>query len=62
MQLLLICLQGFGFVTPNDGSEDLFVHQSQIKAKGYRSLADGEQVEFDVEQEADGRAKAVRSG
>jgi cold shock CspA family protein len=40
--------KGFGFLAPADGSEDCFVHQSQIKADGFRSLAEGEAVEFDV--------------
>ena len=40
--------KGYGFVTPDDGSEDVFVHQSVIKAQGFRTLADGEPVEFEV--------------
>ncbi|KAK9108692.1 hypothetical protein Sjap_016768 [Stephania japonica] len=51
--------KGFGFITPDDGSEDLFVHQSSIKADGYRSLADGEAVEFFVETGDNGKTKAV---
>lgn len=51
--------KGFGFVTPNDGGPELFVHQSGIRSEGFRSLADGEPVEFEVESGNDGRTKAV---
>ncbi len=40
--------KGFGFITPNEGSADLFVHHSEIKSDGYATLADGQVVEFDV--------------
>jgi len=40
--------KGFGFITPDEGSADLFVHHSEIKSDGYATLADGQVVEFEV--------------
>jgi CspA family cold shock protein len=40
--------KGFGFIVPDDGSDDLFVHHSEIKASGYASLDEGQKVEFEV--------------
>jgi cold shock protein len=50
--------KGFGFITPDEGSKDLFVHHSSIEADGYRSLAEGARVEYESEQ-GDKGPKAV---
>ncbi|KFM24370.1 Glycine-rich protein 2 [Auxenochlorella protothecoides] len=52
--------KGYGFITPDQGGEDLFVHQTAIITDGFRSLKEGEPVEFFVENSDDGRAKAVQ--
>ena len=48
--------KGFGFVTRDDGEKDVFVHHSAIQGQGYRSLAEGQRVEFDVVQGQKGPA------
>jgi len=42
--------KGYGFITPEDGSKDVFVHHSAIQGDGFRSLRDGQSVEFEVTQ------------
>ena len=48
--------KGFGFITPEDGSKDLFVHHSAIQGSGFKSLAEGQRVTYEVEQGAKGPA------
>lgn len=40
--------KGYGFITPDDGGKDLFVHHSDIQCEGFRSLKEGQEVEFEV--------------
>ncbi len=40
--------KGFGFIVPDDGGEDLFVHHSEVKSQGYATLAEGQAVEYEV--------------
>jgi cold shock protein len=50
--------KGFGFITQDDGGEDLFAHFSEIKADGFRSLAEGQKVSFDVTMGQKGKQAA----
>ncbi|WP_127521705.1 cold-shock protein [Mesorhizobium sp. Z1-4] len=52
--------KGFGFITPDDGSKDVFVHISAVEASGMHSLAENQKVSFDVEPDRRGKGpKAV---
>ena len=46
--------KGFGFITPEGGAKDCFVHHTAIQAQGFKSLKEGDKVEFDMVQEAKG--------
>merc|ERR1712194_39875 len=52
-------VKGYGFIVPDDESGDVFVHQSSISVEGFRSLAENERVEFKVEEDGNGRKKAM---
>jgi CspA family cold shock protein len=48
--------KGFGFITPDGGGKDCFVHHSAIQSEGFRTLAEGDRVEFEVVQGTKGPA------
>ena len=53
--------KGFGFITPDGGGKDVFVHHTSISGEGFRSLAEGDRVEFETEQGQKGpQAKNVK--
>ncbi|WP_028451909.1 transcription antiterminator/RNA stability regulator CspE [Chitinilyticum aquatile] len=47
--------KGFGFITPDEGGDDLFAHFSQIQSNGFKTLAEGQRVTFDVTQGQKGK-------
>ena len=51
--------KGFGFIQPDDGSKDVFVHVSSVEKAGIRSLQEGQKLEFEIEAGRDGRASAI---
>ncbi len=53
--------KGYGFIAPSDGSKDVFVHFSALEGEGFKTLAEGASVEFEVEQGPKGpQAQSVR--
>ena len=54
--------KGFGFITPDEGGKDLFVHYRDIQAGGFKTLSEGQRVQFEVKQGAKGpQASEVRA-
>lgn len=51
--------KGYGFIAPDDGSKDIFVHASALEAAGLRSLADGQAVSYDATDGRDGKISAT---
>ncbi|OUS46846.1 WD40 repeat protein [Ostreococcus tauri] len=53
------CVRGYGYVRPHDGSEDVFVHQSELQMDGFRSVWEGDEIEFELDDDERRRAKNV---
>ncbi|WEJ58394.1 cold-shock protein [Devosia sp. FJ2-5-3] len=51
--------KGFGFISPDDGGKDAFVHVSALERGGISDLADGQKVSYDLEKGRDGRESAI---
>ncbi|WP_395813882.1 cold-shock protein [Devosia sp.] len=51
--------KGFGFISPNDGGKDAFVHVSALERAGISGLAEGQKVSYDLETGRDGRMSAI---
>lgn len=49
--------RGFGFIQPDDGSKDVFVHATALEASGVASIDEGDKVTFDIEDDPKGRGK-----
>ncbi len=54
--------KGYGFISPSDGGDDVFAHYSAIEMEGYKTLTEGQEVEYEVEQGPKGpKASVIRS-
>lgn len=51
--------RGFGFIRPDDGSKDVFVHISAVQAAGLGTLSENQKVSFDVQKGNDGKSSAI---
>jgi CspA family cold shock protein len=51
--------KGYGFITPDDGGEDLFVHYTGVRGTGFRSLKEGQKVTYDLTHGREGRTRAT---
>ncbi len=51
--------KGYGFIAPETGGKDIFVHISAVQRAGLRSLNEGQKIQFEIEQQQNGRAAAV---